>query len=94
VARLSSFAAQELGIESLMMMHQDNGMDGKAASAARSTRQSIMAYLDGQETLDWILRVINSGGDAESLRQFIRDLKGYGDPQRRDQLLNRLGDAA
>lgn len=94
MARHSVFVAPEPGIETMMMMRQDNGMDGTAASAARSTRQSIIAYLDGQETLDWILRAINSGGDAESLRQFIRDLKGYGDPQRRDQLLNRLGDAA
>ena len=66
-------------------------MDGRATvSSTRSTRQSIMAYLDGQETLDWILRVIDSGGDSDSLRQFISELKGYGDPERHDQLLRRL----
>jgi hypothetical protein len=52
-----------------------------------------MAYLDGQETLDWILRVIDSGGDSDSLRQFISELKGYGDPDRHDQLLRRLSAA-
>lgn len=70
-------------------------MDGRATvSTTKSTRQSIMAYLDGEQTLDWILRVIDSGGDREALRQFVRDLNGYGDPERHDQLLRRLGDAA
>ena len=66
-------------------------MDGRSAvSTTKSTRQSIMAYLDGHETLDWILSVINAGGDQESLRQFVRDLNGYGDPKRRENLLRRL----
>jgi hypothetical protein len=70
-------------------------MEGKAAvSTAKSTRQSIMAYLDGQETLDWILNVIDSVGDRDALRQFVSDLRGYGDPKRHDQLLRRLGEAA
>lgn len=59
-------------------------------ASARSTRQSIMAFLDGEQTLDWILSVIGSGADLDSLHQFVRDLKGYGDPDRRDQLLRRL----
>jgi hypothetical protein len=57
---------------------------------AKSTRQSIMAFLDGEQTLDWILSVIDCGGDLDALHQFVRDLKGYGDPERRDQLLRRL----
>lgn len=70
-------------------------MNGRAAvSTTKSTRQSIMAYLDGEQTLDWILRVIDSGGDREALRQFVRELNGYGDPERHHQLLRRLGDAA
>ena len=59
-------------------------------STARSTRQSIMAFLDGEQTLDWILHVIDNGGDRDALRHFVRDLKGYGDPVRHDQLLRRL----
>lgn len=61
--------------------------------SGRSTRQSIMAFLDGQQTLDWVLDVIGNGGDLESLRNFVQELKGYGDPERHDQLLRRL-DAA
>jgi hypothetical protein len=64
-----------------------------STAAARSTRQSIMSYLDGEQTLDWILNVIACGGDRDSLRQFVLDLTGYGDPQRHKQLLARL-DAA
>ncbi len=66
-------------------------MDGRnVVPMARSTRQSIMAYLDGEQTLDSILRVIDVGDDPEALCQFVDDLKGYGDPERRDQLLRRL----
>ncbi|MGH9521426.1 MAG: hypothetical protein ACRD3E_02710 [Terriglobales bacterium] len=70
-------------------MHDSLGV----VSSARSTRQSIMAFLDGEQTLDWILNLIDHGGDKDALRLFVRDLKGYGDPVRHDQLLRRL-DAA
>lgn len=66
-----------------------NGTPG-VVSTARSTRQSILAFLDGEQTLDWILTVIDSGGDVEALRNFVRELNGYGDPERHDQLLRRL----
>jgi len=60
--------AQEPGIESRATFLHDRSMDGRATvSTTKSTRQSIMAYLDGEQTLDWILRVIDSGGDREAL---------------------------
>ena len=65
-------------------------MHAEDTSRGRSTRQSIMAYLVGEQSLDLVLEVIESGGDGDSLRQFVRDLSGYGDPKRLDLLLARL----
>ncbi len=67
-------------------------MDGSAISLARSTRQSIMSYLDGEQPLECVLSVIASGSEGDGLREFILELKGYGDPVRHDQLLARLAD--
>ncbi len=67
-------------------------MDGSAISLARSTRQSIMSYLDGEQPLECVLSVIASGSEGDALREFILELKGYGDPVRHDQLLARLAD--
>ena len=71
-------------------------MDGMpiSISDARRTRQSIMAFLDGEQNLNWIVGVIQNNGDAESARQFLYELSGFGDPERRDSLLRRLEDAA
>ncbi len=61
---------------------------------ARGTRQSILAYLAGQQNLAWILSVIDASGEWEAARRLVEDLQGYGDSQRRDALLARLSDAA
>jgi hypothetical protein len=83
--------AQFSGIESRPAFHHDRGMDGKAAvSTAKSTRQSIMAYLDGEHNLSWIVGVIEAAGDAEAAQHFLDELGGYGDPQRRESLRRRL----
>ena len=57
---------------------------------SRWTRKSILSYLDGEQNLPWILRVIEANGDVESARQFLADLIGYGHAERREQLLRRL----
>ena len=57
---------------------------------ARWTRKSILSYLDGEQNLPWILRVIEANGDVESARHFLEDLIGYGHPERREQLIRRL----
>lgn len=53
-------------------------------------RRSILAYLDGEHTLSWIVGVIEAAGDAEAARQFLDELVGYGDPERRYDLRRRL----
>ena len=88
--------AQKVGIASRTELNQDDLMDARpiAISNARWTRQSIMAFLEGEQNLSWIVSVIQTTGDAESARQFVSELSGFGDPERRDSLLRRLEDAA
>lgn len=53
-----------------------------------------MSYLDGEHTLSWIVGVIEAAGDAEAARQFLDELDGYGDPERREDLRRRLEEEA
>ena len=72
-------------------------MDGKLVDirTAMSTRNAILTYLRGEEDLIAVLAMIRSAGDFEAAQHFIRDLEGYGDPQRRESLRRRLdADAA
>ncbi len=60
------------------------------ATGALWTRKAILAYLDGEHNLSWIVGVIESAGDTDVARQFLDDLSGYGDPERRYSLRRRL----
>ena len=68
------------------------GMDGKPIDEtdAMWVRKSIMAYLDGEHNLSWIVGVIETAGDAEAAQHFLDELGGYGDPERREGLRRRL----
>ena len=67
-------------------------MDGKPIDirAAMLTRNVILTYLRGEETLSAVLGAIEATGDLESAQHFVRDLDGYGDPQRRESLRRHL----
>lgn len=56
-------------------------MDGKPLDirAAMETRNAILTYLRGEESLSTVLRSIETAGDLEAARHFLRDLDGYGD---------------
>ena len=53
---------------------------------AMQTRNAILTYLRGEQDLMAVLGVIEAGGDREAVWHFVRDLDGYGDPQRRESL--------
>jgi hypothetical protein len=52
-------------------------------SAERYIRKSLMAYLEGQKNLKWIISIIGSGTEA---RQLFSAMHGYGKPERRWEL--------
>ena len=60
------------------------------AARARWTRKSIISYLEGEQDLTWIIGVIQTSGDPDSARRFLDELRGFGDPDRRDGLVRRL----
>ena len=53
-----------------------------------------MTYLRGEEDLAAVLGMIAATGNVEAVQHFIRDLEGYGDPQRHESLRRRLEAAA
>ena len=58
-----------------------------AVANAKRTRGSIMAYLEGEKNLSWIAGTILSSGDIDAARTLLcNDLKGYGDPNRYEEL--------
>lgn len=67
-------------------------MDGKPVDirTAMQTRSAILTYLRGEEDLTSVLGAIEAAGDREAVWHFVRDLDGYGDPQRRESLRRRL----
>ena len=67
-------------------------MEGKPIDEtdAMWARKAIMAYLDGEHNLSWIVGVIQAACDAEVAPQFLDELDGYGDPERRENLRRRL----
>lgn len=67
-------------------------MDGKPVDirTAMQTRKAILTYLRGEEELTSVLGAIEAAGDREAVQHFVRDLDGYGDPQRRESLRRRL----
>ena len=54
------------------------------------TRNAILTYLRGEEDLTSVLGAIEAAGGREAVWHFVRDLDGYGDPQRRENLRRRL----
>ena len=52
-------------------------------SAERYTRKSLMAYLEGEQNLNWIISIIGSGPEA---RQKLAELRTYGKPGRQREL--------
>ena len=52
-------------------------------SGERYLRKSLMAYLEGEQNLKWIVSIIGSGPDA---RQRLAALHGYGRPDRQREL--------
>ena len=54
---------------------------------AKLTRRSVMAYLAGEQNLQWVAATILSAGDIDRARLFVRDLAGYGDAARYEQLV-------
>jgi hypothetical protein len=67
-------------------------MDGKPVDirTAMQTRNAILTYLRGEESLVAVLRAIETTGDLEAARHFIRDLDGYGDADLRESLRRHL----
>lgn len=53
----------------------------------RYLQKSLMAYLEGEQTLPWIVSIIGSGANA---RQRLVNLQGYGRPERQRELLDWL----
>ena len=54
---------------------------------AKQIRRSVMAFLEGEQDLEWIAGAILRTGDLETVRLFMRDLAGYGDAARYEQLV-------
>jgi len=52
--------------------------------------KAILAYLNGEESLGWVLSVIDDGDNWTGAQQFVRDLHDYGDPERCNILRRRL----
>ena len=67
-------------------------MEGKRMDVQQAmwTRKAILTYLNGEESLSWVLGAIESANDWEAAHHFLRELGGYGDPQRREMLRRRL----
>ena len=53
---------------------------------AKRTRRSIMAYLEGEKNLNWIVGTINSSGDVMEAKRLYLGLSGYGDHKRYEEL--------
>lgn len=62
-------------------------MDSGPEANAKQTRRSVMAYLEGEQNLEWIAGAILRTGDLETVRLFMHDLAGYGDAARYEQLV-------
>jgi hypothetical protein len=54
------------------------------ASNKQWIRKSTMAYLEGEQELNWIVGII--GGDVGYAREILGTLKNYGDPRRYQEL--------
>jgi hypothetical protein len=52
-------------------------------AAVRYSRKSLMAYLEGEQNLKWITRIIGCGDEAMRMHA---ELLGYGRPERYRQL--------
>lgn len=52
-------------------------------SAERYVRKSLMAYLEGEQSLKWVISILGSRPDA---RQTFVELQGYGKPERQAEL--------
>ena len=67
-------------------------MDGKRQDPnnAMWTRKAVLAYLNGEESLSWVLNVIEDGRNVDTAWYVLRDLHGYGDPERRRKLRHQL----
>jgi hypothetical protein len=61
-----------------------------AVANAKRTRRYIMAYLEGDQNLNWISDTIRSSGDMDSARAFIAEMNGYGDEGRYQKLVRWL----
>jgi hypothetical protein len=46
-----------------------------------------MAYLEGEQNLQWVAGTILSTGDMDAARLFVHDLAGYGDAARYERLV-------
>jgi hypothetical protein len=57
-------------------------------SNANFVRGSLLSYLDGDQTLNWLTGAMRSGqADAVTIRQLFAELpKNYGKPDRRKEL--------
>ena len=55
-------------------------------SAANWIRKSLMAYLEGSKNLNWISGIVIKFGDILAAGQTLATLRGYGDPQRYEEL--------
>lgn len=61
-----------------------------AVANAKRTRRSVMAYLDGEQNLEWVAGTVLSSGDMDSARAFVNELNGYGDAVRHRELVRWL----
>ena len=59
------------------------------ASSQKWVRKSTMAYLEGEQDLNWIVGII--GRDVDHALAVLADLGSYGEPERRQELSDWLG---
>lgn len=58
---------------------------------AKRTRRSLMAFLEGEQNLNWIVGVIRSSASIVAAEQMLMELKGYGSSERYQELVAWFG---
>jgi len=58
---------------------------------AKRTRRSLMAFLEGEQNLNWIIGVVKSSASIPAAEQMLAELKGYGSSERYQELAGWFG---
>ena len=67
-------------------------MDGKIVDFNNTmwVRSALLAYLTGEQTLKWVVDVIDDGNNRAAAQHFLNNLPDFGHPERREVLWGRL----